>query len=121
MKVGAIDTDALARDRDQLFAEAYDAYRDGTRWWPNEAFERDHIAPQQERRYEVDVWEEMIAAWIATRTTALVGEIAREALGIERPRIGKAEQNRITAALDRLGWRRSDKDSKGNIPWKPAA
>jgi predicted P-loop ATPase len=45
-KVG-IDTDALARDRDQLFAEAVQLYRQRAKWWPDQAFEDEHIQPQQ--------------------------------------------------------------------------
>jgi hypothetical protein len=39
------------------------------------------------------------------RTQVTVTEVAR-AIGIETPRIGKAEQNRITATLQDLGWKR---------------
>lgn len=119
VKVGRVDTDALARDRDQLFAEAVALFRDGARWWPDDKFEREHIAPQQEARFEGDVWEETISDWIATRASVLVGEVARDALHIETPRTGRADQNRITAILERLGWRRQPKDYKGSVRWRP--
>ena len=38
------------------------------------------------------------------RTTVL--DVARQGLRIELPRIGTADQRRITAALERLGWAR---------------
>lgn len=118
VKVGRIDTDALERDRDQLFAEAVKLYRSGFRWWPDDDFEREHIAPQQEARFEADAWEETMTKWLLGRENGvLVGEIARDALGFETSRIGRADQNRITAILDRNGWHRLPKDSKGNVPW----
>src|SRR5262249_55602021 len=54
VKCGDIELDGLAEDRDQLFAEAVHAYQQDELWWPDKAFERDHIAPQQEARYEGD-------------------------------------------------------------------
>ncbi len=117
VKVGTIDTDALARDRDQLFAEAVHCYRAGTKWWPDGSFEREHIKPEQEARYEADVWEEAIRDYVEARSTVLVGQIARDALGFETNRIGRHDQNRITAALERLGLKRLPKDWKGNVPW----
>ena len=118
IKVGRIDTDALIRDRDQLFAEAVKLYRSGFRWWPDDEFERQHIQPQQEARYEADAWEETISDWLLGRELGvLVGEIARGALKIETGRIGRADQNRITAILERNGWQRLPKDRRGNVPW----
>jgi hypothetical protein len=89
VKVGQIDTDALGRDRDrdQLFAEAVRLYHEGRRWWPDDAFEREHIKPQQDARYETDVWESTIRAWLRDKSSVLVGDVAREALHIEAWRI----------------------------------
>ena len=118
VKVGPVDVDRLAVDRDQLFAEALIAYRKGETWWPSAEFERDHIRIEQEARREVDAWQEPIAAWLGGRDQAMVGVIARLALNIETQRIGTADARRITAVLQALGWRRSEKkDSKGNFPW----
>ncbi|WP_374308796.1 VapE domain-containing protein [Methylocella sp.] len=117
VKVGTIDTDALAHDRDQLFAEAVQLYRQGLRWWPDDAFEREHVRPQQEERFEADAWEEPISDWLATQDKALVGQIAREALHMETAHIGRADQNRITSILTRLGWGKLPKDWRGNVYW----
>jgi predicted P-loop ATPase len=120
VKTGQIDVDSLARDRDQLFAEGVHFFRNGAPWWPDKTFEREHIQPQQEQRFEADIWEEAVRGYIATTSRATVGEIARSALGFENNRVGRADQNRIIAVLERLGWKRLEKDWKGNIPWGPA-
>jgi predicted P-loop ATPase len=62
--VGTIDLDKLADDRDNLFAEAVYRYRAGEPWWPNEKFEREHIKPQQDERFEDDPWDELIEKYI---------------------------------------------------------
>jgi len=126
VKAGTIDVDALAHDRDQLFAEAVVRFRKGVRWWPDKDFERDHIMPQQAARYEADVWEENIATYLANKIDGrvTVGQVAREVLGIETPKIGTAEQRRIAAAMEQIGWRRERPDGKtdwqGKRWWVPA-
>jgi predicted P-loop ATPase len=110
VKAGIIDIDALTRDRDQLFAEAVHLYRQGCRWWPDADFERQFIAPEQEARYEADAWEEEIKRFLGGKAKTTVLEVARDGLHIELPRIGTADQRRITAALERLGWRRGKRE-----------
>jgi predicted P-loop ATPase len=117
IKVGTINIDKLESDRDQLFAEAVVRYREGASWWPEKDFERSQIMPQQAQRYEPDAWEENIGAYIQTRSKVTIGEVAREALHIDLPRIGTAEQRRIAAALEQLGWERLPKDSDGKRWW----
>lgn len=102
--VGAVDITALRRDRDQLFAEAVALYGADANWWPDAAFERSVIAPEQDARYEADAWEEVIGNFLARRRKTTILEIARDALSITTDRIGTADQRRICAALRRLGW-----------------
>jgi predicted P-loop ATPase len=117
---GRIDVDAIARDRDQLFAEAVAALQSGEAWWPDKDFEREHIMPEQAARYEADVWEENIARYVDTRSQVTVGELAHQALFIETPRIGTADQRRIAAALERLGWKRDKRGGGGTRWWSKA-
>ncbi len=105
LKVDRIDLDALRHDRDQLFAEAVTGYRNGEHWWPDEAFEREHIKPQQDDRFEGDPWDETIAAHLATSKRVRVTDIARNVLGIEGGQVGTADQRRIAAVLKGLGWK----------------
>jgi predicted P-loop ATPase len=108
VRVGTLDTDALARDRNQLFAEAVTLYRAGTQWWPDGAFEHEHIKPQQNARFEADVWEERISEFLSVSSKVTVGLVATGGLGFDTQRIGTADQRRIAAAMERLGWKRLD-------------
>lgn len=107
VKIDRIDIGALRHDRDQLFAEAVQAFRAGAKWWPEDQFEREHMRPEQEARYEADPWEEPIAEHVATLSRVRVSDIARSVLNIEDAKIGTAEQRRITAVLTTLGWNRA--------------
>lgn len=116
--VGTIDIAALARDRDQLFAEAAAAFKAGEPWWPDGDFEKMYIAPEQEARFEEDVWQALIAAWLQSRARCTVAELARDCLFVEAGRLGGTEQHRIIAILRRCGW--VDKRSKFDRWWQPA-
>lgn len=114
---GSINTEALERDRDQLFAQALAAYRSGTTWWPSQEFERDHIAPQQAERYEADAWTELVVAFLVDKPKTTILQVAKEALFIETPKVGTADQRRIAAILEMSGWQRGAKTSTG-VPWE---
>jgi predicted P-loop ATPase len=119
VRTATIDVDNLAAGRDQLFAEAVHRYRAGAKWWPDRAFEREHIKAEQDQRFEADAWEEAIGDFLRNRSEVRVGEIARDALLFETNRIGRADQNRITSVLTQFGWKRADKkDWKGIYPWR---
>jgi predicted P-loop ATPase len=117
---GEIDIAALKRDRDQLFAEAIERYRQGEQWWPDAEFESNHIRQEQEARFEADPWEEPITEWLRSRERVTVFEVARGALSKDTGSIGTADRNRITAILQRLGWMRG-KRSAGARAWVKAA
>jgi hypothetical protein len=135
VKVGTIDTDALAHDRDQLFAEATAAFRAGEAWWPDADFEREHVAPEQEAAFEADAWEESISRYLSglepVRPTPPATErqkpdrpkcvtllkVAREALFVETAKLGTADQRRIAAAMERLGWDRGARGGNGERFW----
>ena len=116
-----------------------DAYRKGERWWPSGEFEREHIQPEQEARFECDEWENVIRDWVlvsgdatqtkegqkgppmsgvAPRIRCTVVEVATMALGIHTERMGTREQRRISAALQRLGW--GVKRTNGQRVWTKA-
>jgi predicted P-loop ATPase len=119
IKCGTILIKDLIRDRDQLFAEAVKLFRDGVPWWPDRDFEKQFIMPEQADRYEADAWEEPIASYLKGKDRVLIGEVAKLALCMETPRIGTADQRRIAAVLEQLGWDRLPKDWQGKRWWGP--
>ncbi len=120
VKVGVINIDALQKDRDQLFAEAVKLYKDGVPWHPDKDFERQHIQPEQDARYEPDPWESDIREHLDALKPdkVLIGKLL-DVLGVGLAGRGRAHQNRVVSILVRLGWSRLKKDSKGNVPWAP--
>jgi predicted P-loop ATPase len=127
VKCGLIDIPRLEAIRDQLFAEAVIRFKRGEPWWPNAEFERKHIKPQQDARYDGDAWEEPIGDFLADKIGEGVTliDIARGALGYQKEynpqapddkgtpinRFGTADQNRIKRILATLGWERGGRSS----------
>jgi predicted P-loop ATPase len=120
VRTGDIELRALERDRDQLFAEAVHDFKAGIHWWPDHKFEAEHIKPEQDARYEADAWEEPVADHLVGIKTITIYDVARHALGMDNQRIGTADQRRIAAILERLGWKRRSKNWKGRIEWVKA-
>ncbi|WP_050578630.1 virulence-associated E family protein [Sinorhizobium meliloti] len=115
VKCGRIDIAALRKDRNQLFAEAVHAFRNREKWWPDRAFEKKHIQPQQERRFEADAWEEPIRTFVAGQQYVTLTQVAIGALKMEVKQFTTRPQRRVAAILESLGWERDDsKDAATN-------
>ena len=77
---GRIDVDALARDRDQLWAEAKARFESGAVWWLETADLVQMASDQQIDRYEGDPWEEVIGPWVESRTSVSISEVLEKCL-----------------------------------------
>jgi hypothetical protein len=131
VRVGEINIDALIKDRDQLFAEAVQLYRNGEPWYPSREFEAEHIKPQQEARYDTDIWDETIMRWLNSQTATTLSngmetvratpmDIARLALSLDIGRVGRAETNRIRKILTSHGWHKDGpRGGDGERYWYP--
>jgi predicted P-loop ATPase len=76
---GRIDVDALARDRDQLWAEAKNRFENGAVWWLETADLVQLASDEQVERYEGDPWEEVIGPWAESRSSVSISEVLRSA------------------------------------------
>lgn len=112
-----IDLDALRQDRDQLWAETLQRYRDKERWWLHEPALIADAAFEQAKRYQSDAWEPDVAEWLAQKLPGQMvttGQILYHALNIEdRSKWSKADQMRIAAILRGQGWIAAGRVSAG--------
>jgi predicted P-loop ATPase len=131
LRCGTIDIDALARDRDQLWAEAVHRFREGAIWWIDDPALLAVAREEQDRRYQADAWEDLIEHWLTheihtvsdgfpdygnarsesvPRSEPLrdvsVGEILEQAIGLEPARWTRGDQMRVSAYLKANGWER---------------
>ena len=131
VRCGTIDIDALARDRDQLWAEAVARFRAGAIWWLDTPELIAAAMAEQEKRYQADAWDALIDRWLTHERRrinrgfaglddwrdeeverdrpicdASVGEILEGALGIEPGKWTKGDQMRVGAYLKSRNWER---------------
>ena len=141
VRCGTIDIDALARDRDQLWAEAVARFRAGAIWWIDTPELIAAATAEQEKRYQADAWDDLIERWL-THETRTVGGYSRlraapngERAGgprrsrtcrsarysgrpsaLEPARWMRAEQMRVSAYLKKSGWKRYREDGARGTP-----
>ena len=115
------------RDKDQFWAEAVAAYRDGEPWWLADAGLLEAAAEEQAARYAPDEWGEVIAAYVEHKDVTSVSEVLGEALSMDKRNGTDRPQIRAGQCLTHIGWdRRRAKvaDGTGRRPYRyhrPAA
>jgi putative DNA primase/helicase len=127
VRVTAIDADALRRDVDQLWAEAVTLYKAGTPWWvlPEE---RHLFVEQQEQRFAVDAWEDLVMDFLDGRGEFMesaaggmlkrvtVTDVLGKALKLDKSRWDRQAQLRVVGVLRRHGWIRK-RETKASRQW----
>lgn len=119
VSVGAIDLPALRRDRDQLWAEAVEAYRGGARWWLD-ADEAAVLAEMSEDYQGDDPWRASLAAWIKGKSEVEMWDLLQSALDCPVGRQTKHDEQRAAVLLRDLGYERMRKneDGKRKTVWR---
>lgn len=98
-----IDLQAIARDREQLFAQACKQFAQGDEWW---IMPVDETLKEQDSRRQRDDWEQVIEAYIGRREVITGVEIATECLKIDIGKFDKQLQMRVANILKSLKWKR---------------
>lgn len=109
--VGGIDIDAIAADRDQLWAEAVALYHAHTPWWVQED-ELAAVETEQEKRTDVDVWVDMIVPILKGQSSISQIDIFTH-LGIPKKDADWRHAGRVGRIMKKLGWS-VGRDRKGN-------
>jgi predicted P-loop ATPase len=117
VKIGAIDLEALTRDREQLWAEAVARYCSGQRWHITDPELIAAARQEQEARYDSDVWEDSMPDFLLDKQEVTVNQVLM-GLGFDTQRMDRASQNRVTRILTKLGWVRGKRTAKARY-WMP--
>lgn len=115
--VGMADLAAIARDRDQLWAEAVHRYRAGEKWWLDRAGEQ--LLKRVSLRHQVtDAWQSVIRAWIDDHPRFTSEDVLGDALMMPRERWTHGALTRVGIVCARLGCtkERPEEDADGDRP-----
>lgn len=120
VKVTAVRLEELARDCEQLWAEAVQRFKAGESWWLDRELEAVATEEQAGRRDE-DPWDNVVLEWLGrqTKPAHTVGEILKGALRLDEADWTPAAQNRVARCLKAHGYERhqrrdpTQKDGQG--------
>lgn len=115
---GRIDVEGLARDRDQLWAEAKAMFDGGRAWWLDSAELIQMASHEQSERYEGDPWEEVIGRWAEDRSNLSIGEVLERCLQKPQGLWTQSDKNRAARCLRFLGWERYRERQGSRLEWR---
>jgi predicted P-loop ATPase len=107
---GEIDIAGLARDRDQLWAEAVHLYKAGMPWHLETPELTALATAEQELRRYRDDWELPIEEWVKDKTEVTIIQVMKGALGLALSHSGEI---RVAKILKRLGFTQVRPNKKG--------
>ena len=105
-----VDLKDLRHHRDQLWAEALTAYRQGEKWWLDS--EESVLArEEQAARFEHDVWQDIISQWLENTTKSRVTglDLMEGCLDLPRSQQNVVTGRRISQIMTQVGWEKTGK------------
>ncbi len=130
-----IRIDELARDRDQLWAEAVKQFRGGSPWWLDSVLLNRLAEREQSDRYEGDPWDDLIAPWLSRPVARYDGggliapftsdadsvsitDVLAHCIGKRPDHWTQADKNRVGRCLRALGWERYRGRTGNSLEWR---
>ena len=110
--------DTLAREREQLWAEAKVRFDAGAVLWLESAELVQMATDQQMERYEGDPWEEVIAEWLEVRPSVSISEVLEKSLQKPQALWTQTDKNRAARCLKALGWERYRERHGSRLQWR---
>jgi predicted P-loop ATPase len=102
----AADSEWVAVNREQLWAEAVNRESNGEAIWLDDVTLRVQASNAQENRLSVDVWHDTISQWLNGKVEVKVADILQIALGVPMDRMTKGLEMRVANILRGLKWHR---------------
>jgi predicted P-loop ATPase len=128
-----INITGLTRDRDQLWAEAYERYNARSVWWLETEELNELARREQDERYDPGVWDDVILRWVddpkqryandggtrlpvepfeSDRNRVTVTDVLVHGIGKDIDRCTQIDKNQVARCLTHYGWKRKQ-DRRG--------
>lgn len=112
VRIRGSDLEALAEDRDQLWAEAVVRYHAGEEWWPSSPEQVQMCVAAQRERTERDPWEDILTDWLLSNQRfgfVATTELFAKALDLPKAQQHAGNGRRLADAMSAIGWVRDRK------------
>ena len=111
VEVMKADLELIEDRRDQIWAEAYKAFRDDEPWWIDDDVGDDLARDAVATREKIDIWDEVLVEKIAKIEAEQNGPIrsltlsaALQLIGVPNDRMDDRTKERVAGCLKRLGY-----------------
>jgi hypothetical protein len=101
-EIGRCKPEAVARDRDLLWAEALHLYRAGEQWHLTDK-EAGMVAADTEQYRQIDPWEDLVVAWCDGRSAVSTREVLTQAIQRRPEDLTRADEMRAASLLASMG------------------
>lgn len=117
VNVRHIDIEGIRAEREQLWAEAVDAFRSDIPWWITDPEIVAAAKDQQFDRLQTDPWDEILDDWVFGKSRVTTKDALLEAIRMTPDKMGRAEEMRIANYLKSRNWERVRDGGRDDRRW----
>ena len=118
VKCGKLDLAGLRAARDQLWAEAGQMYLADVKWWITDSKVLKAAEAEQAERYQGDPWDDLIAQYVASRSSVTIHELLTDAVFKHTDQQSHTDQLRAVRILQHLKWERFQQRNGNDRQWR---
>lgn len=104
--------------RDMLMSEARDRYKNGEKFWIEESEVEALFRQEQDKRREVDPWQEKIEESLIAQVETSTQEILQTVIHLDLAKRTSSDERRVGSILKRIGWVKKRPTIGGRRVWR---
>lgn len=113
-----LNSEELKTERDMLWAEAVQLYKDGHNWYLDDGELEQLAKEEQAARYEEHPWHERVSAYTHDKDRVSSAEILEKCLGLDITKHDQRQMNVVASILKTLDFERRQVREAGRQVWR---